>query len=154
MTPLIYKCGSACSLILSLLNEHPPRYIHPQSLITRAYFERLLCMECISRPDGRTKSCLRVQLGDGREFDRNHHSWASASSKEISLPDNESDDVVIYGQLIDDVQSSCSVGLPKLRIRVARILPPPPKGRAAPRPDDPLPRSEYISYGVIRCDFE
>jgi hypothetical protein len=59
-------------------------------------------------------------------------------------PDDESDDVVIYGQLMTDAESSCSAGFPKLCIRVARVLPTPLKGRPGPRPDDPLPRSEYV----------
>lgn len=43
------------------------RYIHPQSLITRAYFERLLCLGEVCRPDKKTTSCLQVRLGDERE---------------------------------------------------------------------------------------
>ncbi|KDQ56427.1 hypothetical protein JAAARDRAFT_195069 [Jaapia argillacea MUCL 33604] len=114
-------------------------YIHPESLLTRIYFDNLFCLLPTLSPDGRTEYGLRVRLGDDLESEGNNTNAADKS------------EILIYGQLCSSLHSADSLpssegsGAPnsqKLTIRVSRILPHPPSALKPPRPrpDDPTPR--------------
>ncbi|KAI0688456.1 hypothetical protein BC835DRAFT_1419128 [Cytidiella melzeri] len=103
-------------------------YIHPNSILSRLYFQNILCLDAIISEEKRTHVGVRVSL------------------TENSDPDTP--DFLIYGQLVPSQDSSeqslpcSSTSVPAtLQMYAARILtaPPPPVMRL-PRPDDPTPR--------------
>ncbi|KAI0800339.1 hypothetical protein C8Q74DRAFT_1190747 [Fomes fomentarius] len=113
--------------------------IHPDSALTRIYFENLFCLTPITSADGRTEYGVRVSLTE------NH--------------DPDTPDVLIYGELRNAPPStttavpSTSLATPKvLHLLAARINPgsPPPPSFRLPRPDDPTPRRPPLAFGAKR----
>ncbi|OBZ69718.1 hypothetical protein A0H81_10078 [Grifola frondosa] len=111
--------------------------IHPQSFLSRTYFESILCLTPITSSDGRTEHGIRVSLSDSS--------------------DPGTSDILIYGQLrfessVSNLSTqSTSIATPQtLHILAARIFPGPPPVARLPRPDDPTPRRPPLAFGTKR----
>ncbi|KAI0740669.1 hypothetical protein C8Q76DRAFT_641219 [Earliella scabrosa] len=113
--------------------------IHPDSTLTRIYFENIFCLTPITSPDSRSEYGVRVSLTDNN--------------------DPDTPDLLIYGELRDasptsvPTVASTSASPPKvLHLLAARILPgpPPPPSFRLPRPDDPTPRRPPQTFGAKR----
>lgn len=119
------------------------RSIHDYSVLTKIYFENVLCLSPVTSKDGRTEQGIRVSLGDNGTL---ISLMLNLPSHRFEIGDPETTDFLIYGQLLPDpsqdhLPSTSSVPPQSLHILAARILskPPPPVVRP-PRPDDPTPR--------------
>ncbi|KAI0753452.1 hypothetical protein C8Q80DRAFT_1152256 [Daedaleopsis nitida] len=105
--------------------------IHPDSTLTRLYFENIFCLTPITSADSRTEYGVRVSLTDNN--------------------DPETPDLLIYGELRDAPPAttttipSTSTSPPKvLHLLAARIFPGPPP------PHDPTPRKPPLAFGAKR----
>lgn len=150
-----YRCVCCLQTSAALYSRHH-RDIHPDSALTRFYFENIFCLNPITSADGRSDLGIRVSLTENSTcFPCNGPLYA-----DHSLDDPDTPDLLIFAELRDappsssDVpMASTSISPPKvLHLLAARILPgpPPPPSFRMPRPDDPTPRKPPASFGAKR----